>query len=373
MGLRGILVLLTISLSACTTTDMLIIGGKKSAHEQTKFNDYEHHYLFEPSPVQMANATANEITDKQILDFSENVKEALRRRMNRARLARMFSGTIQVLTAATAAGLGAVSANIDTITALAGTSAVMPQLQEMFGARERAQYYEQGASLVEQAQGRYLGAVARDETKPQVPPKISLAAVALFNETVAAITVVEKALVDRLPTVEELQKATGAYTDLKFAPEAISVDVGTEVEAVIGGTATVGSVVVGDPQKATATLSGRTVKIKGLAGGVTKVIATDALGKPYLLDVAVVAPAAASIDPVAPTLVVGTDLLVTVSASLSVDPEVENTATATVTRVNPHLLRIHGVKADTTYMVISEGNAPPYKFAVKVQPVADAN
>ena len=372
MDLRSIVVLLAISVSGCTTTELSTINGATDAHKQTKFSGYEHHYLFEPSPVQMANAAAGAITDQHILDFSENVKEALRRRMNRARLARMFSGTIQVLTAATAAGLGAVSANIDTITALAGTSAVMPQLQEIFGARERAQYYEQGASLVEQAQGRYLGAVARKEVDPALP-EISLAAVALFNETVAAITVVEKALVDRLPTVEELQKATGAYSDLKFAPEAISVDVGTEVEAVIGGTATVGSVVVGDPQKARATLSGRTVKIKGLAGGVTKVIATDALGKPYLLDVAVVAPAAAPIDPVAPTLVVGTDLLVTVSASLSVDPEVENTATVTVTRVNPHLLRIHGVKAGTTYMVISEGNAPPYKFAVKVQPVADAN
>lgn len=301
MTMRGILVLLAISVSGCTTTELFTMNGATDAHKQTKFSGYEHHYLFEPSPVQMANAAAGEITDQHILDFSENVKEALRRRMNRARLARMFSGTIQVLTAATAAGLGAVSANIDTITALAGTSAVMPQLQELFGARERAQYYEQGASLVEQAQGRYFGAIARGETKLQDPPKISLAAVALFNETVAAITVVEKALVDRLPTVEELQKATGAYTDLK------------------------------------------------------------------------VAPAAAPIDPVDPILAVGADLLVTVSASLSANPEVEDTATATATLVNPHLLRIHGVKTGATHMVITDGNAQPYKFPVKVQAAANAN
>jgi hypothetical protein len=371
MGMRGVLLLLLMSLSACTTTDLFTTNDAKSAHQQTEFSNYEHHYLFEPSPVQLAKGLSP--TDNDILAFSENVKEALRRRMNRARLARMFSGTIQVLTAATGAGLGAVSANIETITALAGTSAVMPQLQELFGARERAQYYEQGASMIDQAQGRYFGAIARKEVPSATPPTISLAAVALFNETVAAITVVEKALVDRLPTVEELQKATGAYTDLKFAPEDISVDVGTEVEAIIGGTATVGSVVVGDPQKASATLSGRTVKIKGLAGGATKVIATDALGKPYLLAVTVIAPAAVSIDPVDPALAVGADLLVTVSAALSAGPEVEDTATATATLVNPQLLRIHGVKAGTTHMVIPDGNAQPYKFQVEVKAAPNPN
>ena len=271
---------LMLILGGCATTDGISGASDSSAYKQAGFNAYERHYLFEPSAVQMAKGNPDAITDEHFLAFSENVKEALRRRMNRARIARMFSGTIQVLTAATAAGLGAVSANIETITALAGTSAVIPQLQELFDAKGRAEYYEQGANMIEEAQGRYFDAVARGQATP-TNGLFSVAAVALFEQTVASLKVVEKGLISRLPTVEEMQKATGTYSDLVFVPNAVTVKVGQNMQVLVTGTATISGIVVADQSVATASLNGRVITVQGVAANTTSLVATDVNGKPF--------------------------------------------------------------------------------------------
>jgi hypothetical protein len=192
-------------------------------------------------------------SDQDVLNFTNDVKTVLRNRMGTKRMARLFSGTFQVLSAATAAALGATTGNLTAITALAGASAVTPEVQEIFDARAAAEAYRSGVEMVERAEGQYFERrakrVARDKARDpnavtQLVPDntFTLDAAKLYRQVVASIRVVERTLVAQLPTIEDLRRAVGeineAFDEIEDETRRLSVSA-TKVQLRTGQTAAV--------------------------------------------------------------------------------------------------------------------------------------
>ncbi len=99
------------------------------------------------------------ITDADILGFSNDIKLSLRKRMNFAKFARLSSGTIQMLSAAAGASFGIIAgSDVETVSALSAVSAIMPKLQSIWQARARAVAYGDGLELIDEAESRYFAA-----------------------------------------------------------------------------------------------------------------------------------------------------------------------------------------------------------------------
>lgn len=90
-----------------------------------------------------------------------------------------------------------------TIAALGLGSAGVPELQRIFGAKERAQVYQDAVRLIEEAQVEYLALNQRPSATV-----LTQNGVTLFQRVTASIHVVEKTLAGNLPSVEDMQKAT---------------------------------------------------------------------------------------------------------------------------------------------------------------------
>ena len=180
------------------------------------------YYLLEPtvfSQCKNGGACLEEckagVSDACVLRFADEVKTTLRERMNNARLARTGGGIIQVLTAAISAmftGTTGASA-LGTSTILSGVSAIIPDLSEVIGAKERAEAYSEGAQSIEDAQALYLQEIAEAEKGQDhtviSATKLTPPGAKLYGATVASIHVVEKALTGQIPSLEELQKMRG--------------------------------------------------------------------------------------------------------------------------------------------------------------------
>ena len=188
------------------------------------------------------------VSDQNVVLFSDCVKKMLRRRMNLARIARLTSASFAVLTAAAAAALGATAAApLTAITALAATSAVIPEFSRIFGADERARAYEEGVALIEGAEGRYL--VARAEPKSEksegpkpgtIPPDLLTTDGARFYvEVVASIKLVEQLLVAQLPKIEDIERAQGKVGhigDIQVEPASVTLtSVGDKASVLVKG------------------------------------------------------------------------------------------------------------------------------------------
>lgn len=199
----------------------LLIFSLTQSEGCAMFNQ-DKYYLYNGSVYDRANVKprdGTQVTDKDALGFSNDVKTALRQKMNWARIARLTSGTVQVFTAAAAAALGAASGSITAVAALAASSAVMPEVQNIFEAKERAEAYQQGVALIEEAEVRYFKTVGGTINNQKFTP----AGADFYFEVLASLKLVEKALVAQLPTIEELQKATGKFNQIEIVPNSLTI------------------------------------------------------------------------------------------------------------------------------------------------------
>ncbi|KKO20450.1 MAG: hypothetical protein BROFUL_00835 [Candidatus Brocadia fulgida] len=80
------------------------------------------------------------VTDADVIGFSSDIQKALRARMDFGRRVRLGSGTVQILAAAAGATLGLITKDVTTAAALAAVSAVIPELQNIFQARDRLEH-----------------------------------------------------------------------------------------------------------------------------------------------------------------------------------------------------------------------------------------
>lgn len=239
------------------------------------------------------------ITDADVLGFTDGVKKILQRRSNLARRVRMGSGTGQILAAAAGATLGLIAhANVETVAALAAVSAVIPELQTIWDARGRAETYNQGLNLIQKAEARYYEkkTAAGPLTKGISSQELTPEGVELLKEVTASIQVVGTALVELIPTVDELLAAHGKIKDeleqIRVVPEQLNLLYqGTQNVRVLYGKAIAYSIDGVDVVEITPKDFGQdtdSFSIKGVGSGTAKVTIFNSHGKSKSINVTVV-------------------------------------------------------------------------------------
>ena len=143
------------------------------------------------------------VTDQLVVQLGNDVKKFMRLRLNEKRVTRKLSASIQVMTAAIAGALAAFNASTAVVASFAGVSAFIPELQEIFQAKEGAEAFRRGVQLIEKAEVKYLTVIKGDTTKPKLTP----AGAAYYGRIVGALNLVEKALLNQIPTLEEVEAA----------------------------------------------------------------------------------------------------------------------------------------------------------------------
>ncbi len=175
------------------------------------------YYLIKPT-VYEAGTANNEskvdilVGDADVVIFANAIKKTLRERYNNARVARSAGGFIQVVTAAVSSLLTGTSGGsaIGAATILSGTSAIIPEVSQVIGAKERAEAYADGIKSIENAEARYLKASAEGNKKGKISGKeLTPEGAALYKSVLAAVHIVEKRLVGQLPTMKDIEEANG--------------------------------------------------------------------------------------------------------------------------------------------------------------------
>ncbi len=166
------------------------------------------------------------VTDREILEFTNHVRHMLRTKMKWASVAAYVSSTISLATAATAATVGVTSGGgasvIRAVAALSASSLFTNDLISIFKMKDRAQAYQDGLALIESSEARYFQTMAKKKGRVE-NYKMTQHGADLYAETVGAIKLIEKALVNSIPTLEEVKQATGEHSDLRVSSENVTL------------------------------------------------------------------------------------------------------------------------------------------------------
>ncbi|MEY2537966.1 MAG: hypothetical protein QOG67_1706 [Verrucomicrobiota bacterium] len=161
----------------------------------------------DPSTGQYDAMRVPVLTDVLALNYANSVVAILRAKYTGARITREISSTAQLGLAAASAYGAAFKYSASTLAVLGLGSAGIPELQRLFGAKERAQTYQDAIRLIEEAEVEYLSL----NQKPSAT-ELTQNGVTLFQRVTASIHVVEKALAGNLPSVDDMHKATERMT-----------------------------------------------------------------------------------------------------------------------------------------------------------------
>lgn len=162
------------------------------------------------------------VTDAHVLDLTNDILKFFRDRFIAAGFARKITGSIQVISAA-AAGLIGISEHEETelIAGLSGLSAIITPLQKIWKEGERAVAFQQGVSMIMEAENRYYTSIADNDKGVVSTEELSKEGAILFKEVTATLQVVTKTLAAQIPTIKELETATGKVAQdlsLKVVP-----------------------------------------------------------------------------------------------------------------------------------------------------------
>lgn len=258
-----------------------------------------HYYRYLPGPVEQAAAEkagldpwkfnwkdltnrapeSFTVTDRHAVIFAAQVRDLLRKKATVSRIARETSATAQVLAAAAAATLGAVSGGSSkAVVILAGSAAVIPNLQEIFTAKERAEAYNQGANLVAEAESRFQAARAGEVDAT----RLSLAGAKLIEEIVAALRLVETAIISQIPDIADVQKARGIRPQtLSVSTDALEIRSGAAGEVGVVGDSAIQMIASANTEVADVsriTNETRRVSIRAKDAGLTRVTLSSGAG-----------------------------------------------------------------------------------------------
>ena len=139
-----LLVALCFALASCVNDEWA-----KSQGPMARYGDYEQYRPTLEAMARMRSAnsltdnplTVYQVTDLDVLNYAEQVKNILRAKFTSARFARYASATTQVLLGGAAGIAAAFSAGAGVVAGLAFSSAAMPQLGGIFNAKARAETY----------------------------------------------------------------------------------------------------------------------------------------------------------------------------------------------------------------------------------------
>ena len=148
------------------------------------------------------------VTDRIILVYANDVQKFMRLRMSGKRVLRKVSASIQVVTAAIAAALAGFGGSSAVIAGFAGVSAIIPEFQGLFQAAGGAGAFRHGAELIGNAETDYLSEISKKGG--QVQNALTPDGAALYKRVVASIVLVEKALLQQIPSRKEVEAADKA-------------------------------------------------------------------------------------------------------------------------------------------------------------------
>ncbi len=159
-----------------------------------------------------------QVSDADVVGFSSDIQKALRHRLNKARRVRLGSGTLQVIAAAVGATLGFTIDDAHTAAAFGVIAAVIPELQNIFQARGRAEAYTDGLELIQDAHAFYHKKLSQTEKRGLVSTsELTVEGGELLVQIAACLKLVDKALLTHIPTIEELKAAKGRIeSELEF-------------------------------------------------------------------------------------------------------------------------------------------------------------
>ena len=187
---------------------------------------------FPPTNDQTKEADWSQVSDQEIMDYTQNLITALQGQADRLRIVRKSSSTIGLLAAAIATGIhGAFKADADTVTMVAGVATITPMLQQIWQAGEVSKAKEDGVSLIYAARSKFLTSVggAGGKVKDGI---ITIHGATLFKEANAAVVVVRDAIAQRIPSFEDLKTATGKAAEefkMKVAPSSVTISAANDV------------------------------------------------------------------------------------------------------------------------------------------------
>jgi hypothetical protein len=156
------------------------------------------------------------ITDRIILSYADDVQKFMRQRMSGKRILRKASASIQVMTAAIAAALTGFGGPAAVIAGFAGVSAIIPEFQAIFQAAGGAGAFGRGAELIGLAKTDYIIAISKKGG--QVQGALTPEGADLYKRVVASIVVVEKALLQQIPTRKQIEDAEGDTATVNNSP-----------------------------------------------------------------------------------------------------------------------------------------------------------
>jgi hypothetical protein len=153
------------------------------------------------------------LNDALALNYASSVVALLRAKYTGARITREISSVAQLGLAAAAAYGAAFNYSKSTLAVLGLGSAGVPELQRIFGAKERAQTYQDAIRLIEEAEVDYLAHNPKPSADELTPNGVTL-----FQRVTASIHVVEKTLAGNLPSMDDMKKATERMTPSGAVP-----------------------------------------------------------------------------------------------------------------------------------------------------------
>ena len=157
--------------------------------------------------IDEAKKNSFKVTDRIIVIYANDVQKFMRMRMSGKRVLRKFSATLQVTAAAIAASLTAFGGPATVIAGFAGAAAIIPEFQNIFDAAGGAEAFSRGAELIGEAEAAYVTAISNQGG--QIQNTLTPEGAALYVRVAASIIVVEKALLQQIPSIKQLQQAEG--------------------------------------------------------------------------------------------------------------------------------------------------------------------
>lgn len=155
------------------------------------------------------------ITDQRVYKFTYLVEDTMRKRVDHGRAWDEGLSAMQVILAAFASAFSAgTGVHPDVVTTLAGLSALTPDIADIINAGDKAKAYSQGLELIEKANAAYISArsSAIAGGGDLIPDKLTPEGAALFVSVMSTLKVMRDALLQTLPSEEDLAKATGKYS-----------------------------------------------------------------------------------------------------------------------------------------------------------------
>lgn len=217
--------------------------------------------------VNQTGKTTVQVSDRDVLEFTNQLIENLRDRTHGRRIARKGAIALQVIASAIAGGLSAAEVAKDAVTGLSTFSAVMPELQSVFQAGEEAAAFGDALGLVEEARVRFFSATSGLASHTSLTP----AGAELASEVFSSIKALEKTLVGRIPTLQDLEKASGKARKIVLDRNDVSVKPGATAGVLLVSGGPISGAISVSPATATVSYSNKSITLTGVSAGTTTI------------------------------------------------------------------------------------------------------